>query len=178
MTTAIERPSDLVILDRALTFAHEAFKAADVQLRRARTEEDASIGGIVQWWIDLQFFIVALRRLRRSAELAQRVQRGRVIKAAIERFDEALPKLELLRNVGEHIDDYSLDAGRDPSVRWRQLQVGGWDKTTFEWLGIELNADEAMAAAKKLVGWIEVARAEEMEAPADVLTAARKRLEG
>ncbi len=51
-----------------------------------------------------------------------------------------------------------MGEGFDSSVRWRQLQVGGWDGVTFAWLGTELNADKAMEAGKKLVGEIEWAR--------------------
>jgi hypothetical protein len=159
-----------------LVFAHEALKAADVQLQRARTE-DPDIGGMAQWWIDLQFFVVALRRLRRSAELAAEIQTPDAIKAAISDFDDALPKLGLLRNVGEHIDDYSREAGRDQSVRWEQIQVGGWDGTTFQWLGIKVDVDEAMKASRRLVGWIEIVRAEEMGATAEQLRAGRALLE-
>jgi hypothetical protein len=133
---------------------------------------------MAQWWIDLQFFVVALRRLRRAAELAASDENPAVIVQAIERFDEALPKLGLLRNVGEHIDEYSREAGRDPSVRWRQIQVGGWDRSNLEWLGVNLNADEAMATARQLVGWIEIVRAEEMGATPAQLKEGRRLLEG
>lgn len=77
------------------------------------------------------------------------------IQQAIKAFDEALPVLSRLRNVGEHIDDYAVGEGFDSSVRWGQLQVGGWDGVTFAWLGTELNADRAMEAERKLVGEIE-----------------------
>lgn len=158
-------PSDLTILDRALTFAMEGLQAADVQLQRARQEPSSEPGGAFQWWIDLQFFIVALRRLRRAAELATRVAGQReAIRAAIAAFDEATPDLRLLRNVGEHIDEYALGAGYEKSVRWRQLQVGGWNGKTFRWLDIDLNAEKAMDAARDLVGELEWARVREKEA--------------
>lgn len=152
-------PSPETILDRALTFALEGLQAADVQLQRARQDGSLGPGGAFVWWIDLQFFIVALRRLRRAAELALRVPDQRpAIERAIKAFDDALPDLPLLRNVGEHIDEYAVGEGFDSSVRWQQLQVGGWDGDTFEWLGTKLHADEAMEAARKLVSEIEWAR--------------------
>jgi hypothetical protein len=152
-------PSPEAILDRALTFALEGLQAADVQLQRARQEAASGPGGAFQWWIDLQFFIVALRRLRRAAELALRASDQRPpIQRAIEAFDEALPDLPLLRNVGEHIDEYAVGKGFDSSVKWQQLQVGGWDGVTFEWLGTKLHADKAMEAGRQLVGEIEWAR--------------------
>lgn len=153
-------PSPETILERSLTFALEGLQAADVQLQRARQEPSSEPGGAFLWWIDLQFFIVGLRRLRRAAELALRVQGQRpAIQGAIAAFDEALPDLLLLRNVGEHIDEYALGEGRDSSVRWRQLQVGGWDGVTFDWLGTKLDAEKAMEASRSLVSEIEWARA-------------------
>lgn len=164
-TDGEDAPSDGTILDRALTFAMEGLRAADVQLKRAREESSSEPGGAFQWWIDLQFFIVALRRLRRAAELATRVPRQReAIRAAIAAFDEDLPDLRLLRDVGEHIDAYALGAGYEKSVRWRQLQVGGWDGKTFQWLGIDLDAEKALEAARQLVGELEWARVREQEA--------------
>jgi hypothetical protein len=152
-------PSPNAVMDRALSFALEGLQAADLQLQRARQEAPPQPGGAFLWWIDLQFFIVALRRLRRAAELARRVPDQRpAVQRAIQKFDDALPDLLLLRDVGEHIEDYAVDKGRNSSVRWRALQVGGWDGVTFDWLGTKLNADVAMDAARKLVGEIEWAR--------------------
>lgn len=152
-------PSDLMILDRALTFGLEGLQAADVQLKRARKEAPDEPGGAFLWWIDLQFFIVALRRLRRGAELALRVPHQRsAVQEAIKAFDQAVPNLLLLRNVGEHIDDYAVGEGFDSTIRWRSLQVGGWDGETLEWLGTKLNAETALSAGRELVGEIEWAR--------------------
>ncbi len=44
-------------------------------------------------------------------------------------FDEAVPALAKLRNVSEHIDEYNLDVGRDPTVSRRQVQNWGMDST-------------------------------------------------
>lgn len=85
------------------------------------------------------------------------------ITEAITEFDRAVPKLLLLRNVGEHIDAYTLGKGRDPSVGRPQVQTGGWDGTVFEWLGVELDTEDALNAARKLVGKLEWARAREMK---------------
>jgi hypothetical protein len=71
---------------------------------------------------------------------------------ALAAFDQAIPSLKTMRNVGEHFDDYAVD---DPKRRHRkvsrsQLQVGSWSETTRYWLDHELNADDAVTAAKKL----------------------------
>jgi hypothetical protein len=115
-------PSPEEILTRALTFALEGLRAAEVQLQRAREDAPSGPGGAFLWWIDLQFFIVALRRLRQAAELALRAPGQRpAIEQAIEAFDEALPDLPLFRHVGEHIDEYAVGKGRDSSIGWQQL---------------------------------------------------------
>ncbi len=73
-----------------------------------------------------------------------------MIESAISKFDEALPGLQKMRNVGEHIDEYAIEKGRDRSVSRRALQVGSVGSTKFEWLGSSLNADDALAAAEGL----------------------------
>jgi hypothetical protein len=146
-----------------LTFALEGIQGADVQLQRAREDPSEGPGGAFQWWIDLQFFIVSLRRTRGAAKLGLQVPgQKKAITEAIAAFDRAVPNLHLLRNVGEHIDDYTLGKGRNSSIGRSQLQVGGWDGTIFKWLDVELNAEGALNAARKLVGEVEWARAREM----------------
>lgn len=55
----------------------------------------------MRWWTDLQFMIVALRRLRRAAELATRsTPAAHQVRAALAAFDAALPSLKTLRNIG------------------------------------------------------------------------------
>ncbi len=63
-----------------------------------------------------------------------------------------------MRNIGEHVDEYVVDRGRDSSVGRRALQVGTFDATTLEWLGERLNADDALAAAERLSRAIKDAR--------------------
>lgn len=107
--------------------------------------------------------ITTLRRMRRAAELAAKEPSVRVeIRAAIVAFDAALPGLMVMRNVAEHIEDYGVD---DPRRRLRdvdrsQLEVSTWGDATVQWLGRELNIDDAFAAACTLVGTMrDVARA-------------------
>lgn len=57
-----------------------------------------------------------------------------------------------MRNVGEHIDEYAIEAGRDREVSRRQLQVGDFDGTTFIWV------DQAVEVADNLYREIRVAK--------------------
>jgi hypothetical protein len=80
---------------------------------------------IFRRWVDFQFLVVSLRRLRLAALLAERSEtNGAAIESAINEFDEALPDLRKMRNVREHI--------------------------ALDWLGGRLDANEALAAAEAL----------------------------
>ena len=145
--------SDAVILERARSFANEAMWTIALQRRRARSTEPEDHKFASRWWVDLQFLIVALRRLRRAAELASRVSSvAPLIESAMRDFDAAVPQLFLFRNVGEHIDDYLLGGPkrRHKQVGRAMLQVGTWDGTTYRWLKESLNVDLAHGAAVKL----------------------------
>jgi hypothetical protein len=142
-------PSDAAILERAKSLCNEACFTIALQHRRLQTTEPEDEVFVMRWWADVQFLIVALRRLRRSAELAARVPSiSGDLRAAIRKFDNALPTVAKMRNVGEHIDNYGVDAPKrhHPDIDRRQLQVGTWDGTVFRWLGSELDIDDAMQA--------------------------------
>src|SRR5438067_2385046 len=104
-------PADAAILERAYSLALEAMKTIEMQRRRVNSEEPEDATFVFRWWADLQFFIVSLRRLRRVAELAEQVPSiAKDISTALTQFDAVLPMLSMMRNVGEHIDDYALDS--------------------------------------------------------------------
>lgn len=152
-------PSDAALLERAQRLANDAIHAVALQRRRIGSTEPEDDTFVMRWWADLQFMIVALRRLRRAAELASRnTTAGPEVRAALTAFDAALPSIKTMRNVGEHIDSYALDSPRrhDKAIDRRQLEVGEWDGTTFRWLRQrdgrchKLNTTEALAAAERL----------------------------
>lgn len=146
-------PSDAAILERAFSLVDEAAHTIVLQRRRLGSKEPEDEVFIFRWWADLQFFIVALRRLRRAAEIASRVPKvASELNIAIMKFDKALPMLSTMRNVGEHIDDYALDSPRRryKHITRHSLQVGTWDGVTFEWLDERLNVDDALLASKEL----------------------------
>jgi hypothetical protein len=145
-------PSDAAILERAKSLGSEACYAIALQRRRLRSTEPEDAVFISRPWVDLQFMIVALRRLRRSALLAARVRLvAEDLQAAIKEFDQTLPSLAKIRNVGEHIDEYATDSQKRHhlDVSRRQLQVGSWDGKFFSWI-VGLDIDTALKAAEKL----------------------------
>lgn len=145
------QPTGPEILERASSLANEAMHAVALQRRRVRSQEPEDETFLLRTWVDLQFLIVALRRLRQAAVLAQRVPSvADRVSAALKKFDDTLPGLRTMRNVGEHIEDYAMDAGRERHIHRKLLQVGGWDGTTYQWLDLELNVDTAHDAAAGL----------------------------
>jgi hypothetical protein len=147
-------------LERARSLANEAMFTVSLQCRRIRSKEPEDDVFVMRWWADLQFLIVALRRLRRAAELAIRVEPVKdVLSLALRTFDDALPQLAIMRKVGEHIDDYALDSSkrRHKNVGRGLLQVGSWDGDTYHWLGKSLNIDAAHEAAYRLFSAITAA---------------------
>lgn len=141
-------------MERALRFANIAMLTIALQRRRLRSVEPEDERFAFRWWADFEFMITALRRMRRAAELAAKAPSVRVeIEAAIAVFDAAVPSLLAMRIVAEHIEDYGVD---DPRRRLRdadrgQLEVSTWGSSTVEWLGRELNIDDAFAATSTLL---------------------------
>lgn len=154
-----DRLSAAVVRERAASLASEAMHAVALQVRRLASEESEDSTFALRWWADLQFLVVALRRLRRAADLGEKAdnQTGSV-RAAIADFDAELPTLAVMRNVGEHVDDYALDSPkrRHKAIDRRQLQVGTWDGRSYRWLRddngqwLELDVRKAKEVAENL----------------------------
>jgi hypothetical protein len=144
--------SDKSILQRAISLCNEACFAVALQHRRLRSTEPEDKSFVFRWWVDIQFLVVALRRLRRPAEIAGCVSAlSDLISVALREFDDTLPSLAKMRNVGEHVEDYALGRGRDTTVSPGELQVGCLDWPVYSWLGESLNLDTALTAAEKLL---------------------------
>ena len=143
--------SDASKIERTLSLASQEMYTVALQCRRLRSKEPEDSKFIFRWWADLQFLIVSLTRLRRSIEIAKKVSVAKNdLAKALKVFDRSLPDLKTMRNVGEHIDNYANDQGRNKNVNRRELQVGSWDGTTYIWLGKSLNIDDANRAGKEL----------------------------
>lgn len=140
---------DAALLERARSLTNEAMFTVALQRRRLATTEPEDDVFLFRRWADFQFFIVALRRLRRAAGIASGVP---AVATATQGFDATLPGLARLRNVGEHIDDYARDlpTRHDKATTRRDLQVGSWTSTTWRWLAEEVDLDAAVAAAEVL----------------------------
>jgi hypothetical protein len=161
------RPSAAVILERARSLCNEAIFTLALQHRRLRTTEPEDKEFVLRWHADLQFFIVALRRLRRAVELGAEVPRvSASLRAALTAFDNRLPGLAKMRNVGEHINDYMLGDGHTRDIQRGDLQVSTWDGAVFTWLDAKLDIDAALRAAEALFEVVRVsARRNPEEAP-------------
>jgi hypothetical protein len=148
------------ILERVRSLANEAMFTVALQYRRLNTVEPEDEMFVMRWWADLQFMILALCRLRRAMKIACKVPAvAEDIKAALGNFDDALPHLSSLRNVGEHIDEYAVDSSsrHDKTVSREQIQVGTWDGIVYEWLGARLKMHDALIAAEELIGALQTA---------------------
>jgi hypothetical protein len=146
-------PSDTVILERAISLVNEAMFTVELQRRRVRSTEPEDERFIFRRWADLQFLVVALRRLRRVAPIAAKGQSAApTILSAVKAFEASLPGLATMRNVGEHIDDYALDNPKrhHKQIDSRMLQAGSWDGSTYSWLDGCINVDAAYDAAMDL----------------------------
>lgn len=97
----MDEPSDAATAERAPSLADEAVHMVALQRRRLQSDEPEDETFIFRRWADFQFLIISLRRLRLAALLAARPETNRaVIEKAISEFDEALPDLQTMRNVG------------------------------------------------------------------------------
>lgn len=155
--------NDAVILERAIRLANIEMKTVALQWRRVKTKEPEDETFIFRWWADLQFFILSLWRLRRTVKIALNVSDTNIsdsIGVGIKEFDKAVPDLKKLRDVAEHIDEYAVDNPKRhvPSVDRKQLEVGSWNGTIYEWLEVKLNVDDAKIAAEKLFKTLQTKR--------------------
>lgn len=145
------KPRDAATYERARRLANLAVWTVKVQLRRLQSVEPEDEEFILRKWSDFHFLIVALTRLRRAAELAQRVPSLKsTMQKAIQDFDTALPSRKKMRDVAEHIDEYAVDSGWDRNVSRKSLEVASCDGVIWTWLGYELDANEAMKASEQL----------------------------
>jgi len=156
------RPSPGHLLEMAHSVANDAIRTVAMQCSRvlANLPDDETFFGArgFRKEIALNFMLVALRRLRRAATLVAGVEGCQEsLRKSIQQFDEALPSLPTMRNVGEHIDEYILGGAKrrhrdvyasSVGVRlWFTCETGA---LVFDWVGQQINIDEALGAAEDL----------------------------
>jgi hypothetical protein len=150
---SVAKPTGAAIYERARRLANVAIWSVELQRRRLSAAEPGDADFVLRKWADFDFLIVALTRLRRAARLAAQVpELESFLRAAIEEFDSTLPGLKRFRNVAEHVDDYAIDRGREQSVCRQSLEVSSFDAEgpTLHWLGLSLNARQALEASEHL----------------------------
>ncbi|MEX2253833.1 MAG: hypothetical protein WEC34_00190 [Acidimicrobiia bacterium] len=145
-------PTSGAVLERMVTEAKTWHYAAHLQRTRIDAHRE-----IEELEIDFHFLVVALVRLRRSVSLAATVPEVAFeLGFAMTAFDDRLPNLKSLGDVAEHVDDYTLDIGRNPRIRRHGLQVMAWTSSqdgdlVWKWLGSDLDVDTAVSAATDLL---------------------------
>lgn len=110
------------------------------------TQYERAISGLPDHFeVEASLFAVSLRNLLRAARMGLELERD-AIQAALDHFDEAIPKAVRIRNVLEHFDDY-LDLAGEYLVAGDESSITliGRDGAT-----LELNLDQASQAARRL----------------------------
>jgi hypothetical protein len=123
--------------------------------------------------VNARFLVDALWTLRLAASVAQAVPGARgQVKRAVKAFGQALPGLQRIRNVHQHMDNYKTD---HPTMRRQRLRANGkvigrrllevdaWSNEGFSWLGEVVRFEEALAAAWDLVRVLRQVRDERTE---------------
>lgn len=125
----------------------------DLQRRRIEGKEPEDGEFPTRPFVDVQFFVIELWRLRGAVKTARVVQDLTTeIDKAIRKFDQAVPNLKKMRNTYAHADDYISDdpRKRDKTINAGEIRVGELSGPIYHWIGAELNLDEALRAAKEL----------------------------
>jgi hypothetical protein len=128
-------PTPLAILERAVRLGSDSLRGITLQIRRVQGTEPEDSEWWARLWLDCQFLVVVLWRMRQAGVLATqaRVERDR-IRLAVAEFDAELPDLKRMRDVAQHFDEYAVDgkgrrhfrSDRKAKVGRRQLEVGSW----------------------------------------------------
>jgi|GEM_PF-1613127 hypothetical protein len=160
-------PTTLAILERAVRLGSDSLWGMGVQIRRVRGSEPEDDEWWARTWMDLQFLIVVLWRMRQSGVLALSAGTDTErLQEALAHFDTQLPDLKRMRDVAQHFDEYAVDGpgrrharpGRSDKVGRRMLEVGSWDSSQFRWLDGSINFAIADRASRELYSIIVTVR--------------------
>ena len=149
--------TDAAILERSFSFCNEAMKTISLQVRRLQTNELEDSTFVFRKWADLRFLILSLDRLDKAVKIAENITSiSEGIKQSRKQFRSSIPWLSELRNIGEHIDAYSMDKGKIREISRKSLQVGTWseDGMNFTWMNKQIDVIETKNAAIELFSTI------------------------
>ena len=125
--------------------------AVAMQISRVRQEVSASDQFVMRPFVDFEFLLVTLVRLRRAACAIRKMPVAReAMQQAIKEYDKRLPALKDLRNITEHYDDYLLKQGRIANADRAGLLTKIMSPESIDWMGYSMNLNESMAAAEAL----------------------------
>ncbi len=109
--------------------------------------------------IDFHCFLILCRRLERAIIMAYNMwgntAEKKRLKEVLGIFKTKTLYLAVLRNVGEHFDDYLLQKGRDKSIDSRDLRIYSLEFKKskvykVKWLNYEINLHQGVEAADAL----------------------------
>lgn len=160
-------PTQLATLERAVRLGSDSLRGIKVQVGRLRGSEPEDEEWWGSTWMDFQFLIVVLWRMRQSGVLALAADvETEQIRAALIRFDGRLPDLKRMRDVAQHFDEYAIDGpgrrhrrpGRDDKVGRRMLEVGSLDADSVHWLDGVIEFAVADEASRELYFVVQAVR--------------------
>jgi hypothetical protein len=155
---------ELALWDRGRSLANFHIHAVAMQAARFRSAiKEPDNRFVLRPVAEFEFLCVSLVRLKRAAQLAATIPSIKVkMETAIAAYDAAIPRLDTLRNVAEHFDDYVLEQGRDKSLTPPEfragLQVMSFSENEVFWFDTALNVDDCLKAAEALFHAIKMAR--------------------
>ncbi|MFT4264074.1 MAG: hypothetical protein QM572_11880 [Nocardioides sp.] len=164
-----QAPTGLAVLERAVRLGGDSLRGIATQVRRIRGREPEDDDWPGRAWMDLQFLIVILWRMRQAGALALSADTSADrLRAALARFDAQVPDLKRMRDVAQHYEEYAVDGrgrrhvrpGRADKIGRRMLDVGEWNGSRFNCLGGSIDFEVAGRASQDLFTAIVKARDE------------------
>ena len=101
---------------------------------------------------DIDYFLIALYRLKRGIETVNNLLKSVEIESALRAFDRVTPDLKDLRDIGEHLDDYDWGKGKLEKQLTTEAPTYSWGPTDggISYRGKRLTIIQSLAAARKL----------------------------
>jgi hypothetical protein len=152
------------VVERGRSMANQWMWAVTLQhdrIRNPRPQDKAfhpfRVDGFNE--VDVHFLVIALRRLRTVATTFEHApEQWESVRSATCTFDKKLPWLKRLRDVFEHLEDYAVDANhRRSATTRRELQVWSGGEDSIQWLGYDVDWNQALSAAEDLYGAVKTA---------------------